>query len=314
MAHVVYIHGLDNKPEAAYLHELWNRKLAQDDGLDLASLGVVSSMVYWADIMYPTPDTDLAAYESVAGIEESLGPVPALDLSSLDQDDRRRFDALAQRLGIDPTQADSPPAPATDIEQVRLERVPLPAWARKRLMKRLARDAYYYFFNLEFSCRPDVSYRVRDEKRRRFIDALRQASGSRPLTVVSHSMGTIIAYDCLKHVPDCPAIDALVTIGSPLGLDEVQDFFPQYKAANAFPGEKLRGPWLNVYDPLDAIAMLDPVLANDFRQDGQRVVQDLAVTNSGSWRHSISKYMRQPQLRRRIAGFLGPAGHDYAGQ
>ena len=93
-------------------------------------------------------------------------------------------------------------------------------------MERFVRDAYLYFNNEQFSPRPGTTFRVRDELRKRFVDKLGAASGNGPLVVLSHSMGTIIAYDCLMHEPECPPIDGLVTVGSPLGLDEVQDFFP----------------------------------------------------------------------------------------
>jgi hypothetical protein len=76
--------------------------------------------------------------------------------------------------------------------------------------------------------------------------------------VVSHSMGTIIAYDCLMHEPDCPPVDGLLTIGSPLAVDEVQDFFPNWTRDDGFPSKKLHGPWVNVFDPLDVVAGADP--------------------------------------------------------
>lgn len=304
MASVVYIHGLDNKPEAEYLHGLWDRKLAQDDGLSLPDLGVRTSMVYWADVMYPSPDTDLAAYEAAAIVLEGLGAVPPVDLAALPPEQRRKFEALADKLGVDPAAVDGT-VPADELQQAKLERIPVPPWLRERLMKKMARDAYYYFFNLEFSARPGATVRVRDELRSRFVKAVEKAKADGPVVVLSHSMGTIIAYDCLKNDPSCPQVDALVTAGSPLGLDEVQDFFPGYRAEDAFPSEKLKGPWLNVYDPLDVVAALDPKLANDFRKGGEAVIDDLLVTNSGTWRHSISKYLRQAEFRRRLGTILG---------
>src|SRR5581483_9631034 len=99
---------------------------------------------------------------------------------------------------------------------------------RYRIMARFVRDAHHYFFNVDFAPRPGASFRVRDELRRRFMECLRSRQGDGPLVVVSHSMGTVIAYDCLMHEPDCPPVDGLMTIGSPLGLDEVQDFFPRW--------------------------------------------------------------------------------------
>jgi hypothetical protein len=117
-------------------------------------------------------------------------------------------------------------------------------------------------------------------------------------------MGTIIAYDCLMHEPDCPPIDGFMTIGSPLGIDEVQDFFPSWSRADGFPSAKLHGPWINVYDPLDAIACLDPCLANDFRRAGQPVIEDVREDNWGTWRHSISKYLQGKLLRANVAKML----------
>jgi hypothetical protein len=76
MADVVFVHGLDNKPESAYLHQLWKRKLGHDNGIDLDANGVSGAMVYWADVFYPEPDTNLAAYERAAGDIELCGAPP----------------------------------------------------------------------------------------------------------------------------------------------------------------------------------------------------------------------------------------------
>jgi hypothetical protein len=306
MGHVVFIHGLDNKPEADYLHELWCRKLAHDEGLDLATSAVETAMCYWADVLYGSPDTNLAAYERAAGSIETLDSPPAqpLDLSRLSAADAERMRRLAARLGVDPAAMPAEAPTAAEVEAVRQERVPMPAWLRKRIMARFARDAHHYFFNVESSPRPGARYKVRDELRRRTVATLQAGAAHRPLVVVSHSMGTVIAYDCLMHEPDCPIVDGFMTIGSPLGVDEVQDFFPAWTRNDGFPAAKLAGPWVNVFDPLDPIAALDPYLANDYRRAGKAVVEDLREDNWGTWRHSISKYLQGPQLRRRLAGML----------
>ena len=53
--------------------------------------------------------------------------------------------------------------------------------------------------------------------------------------------------------------------------------------------------------------MLDPVcggldrrIAGDYRWKDESRVSDIAVTNEGSWRHSISKYLGQERLRKRF--------------
>jgi hypothetical protein len=118
-------------------------------------------------------------------------------------------------------------------------------------------------------------------------------------------MGTVIAYDCLKRVQDAPRVDGLMTIGSPLGLDEIQDkLHPEWTRDTGFPFEKVQGGWVNVYDKLDPVAGFDPNLGNDYRRDGKPAVDDLNEQNYGSWRHDISKYLRGQNLREKLRGLL----------
>ena len=188
----------------------------------------------------------------------------------------------------------------------------MPPWLRYRVMARLVRDAHHYFFNLETAPRAEARYRARDEIRRRFVEALRAGDARRPLIAVTHSMGTMIAYDCLKHVADCPPLDGLITVGSPLGLDEVQDFYPSWSKDDGFPSERLQGPWVNVYDPLDVVAGLQPRLAPDFRRRGDPVVDDVREDNWGTWRHSISKYLQGRSLRGHVVDACWTwTGHDW---
>ncbi len=102
MAHIVFVHGLDNKPESGYLHQLWKRKLGHDNGLDLDANGVSGSMVYWADVFYPEPDTNLAAYEHAAGdIELCGGPLPPWAADAGSPEELARIRRLAERCGVD---------------------------------------------------------------------------------------------------------------------------------------------------------------------------------------------------------------------
>lgn len=302
MTSMVFIHGLANKPEANFLHDLWKRKLAHDDGLDVDAHGVDTVLSYWADVLYPAPDTHLADYES-AGSEALADAADAALLPRVAEDPRMRD--LAVALGVEwdaPWQAEPSVA---DINAVRHESVPLPGWLKKRLMARFARDAFLYFHNERFSPRPGETYLVRDELRRRFVSSVRAAAQEGPVVVVAHSMGTIIAYDCLMHDPDCPQIDGLVTLGSPLGLDEVQAFFPRWSRDDGFPAEKLKGRWINVFDPLDPVVGFDPRFANDFRRAGQPAVVDVREDSWGTWRHSISKYLQGRLLREHLGDLLG---------
>lgn len=307
MSHITFIHGIANKPEPDALLTLWQRCLAHDDGLDLGAEGVTSSMVYWADVMYEKPEADEASFESAeenaAGVEAT--PVDTSWRGQLRGEEKETIDALAAKLGMDKPGDDDYAPPESDIG-IEFERIPLPWWLKRRLMEILVRDVHHYLFNAESSPRPGVTYRVQDEIRARMLKALKEgAAKPGPLIVVSHSMGTVIAYDCLKRVPGCPKVDGLMTIGSPLGLDEVQDKLqPEWSRINGFPSDRVSGRWVNVYDKLDPVAGLDPNFVNDYLKNGLPAVEDVNEQNSGKWRHNVTKYLSGKQLRAKLGEML----------
>jgi hypothetical protein len=323
MPHITFVHGISNKAAPAELHSLWLRALARDDGLDCKTEGITSSMVYWADVMYASPDPNVEDLEAANDLlEAQREAAPGGDAAGtawreqLPADERAFVESLAEQLGADLPDEVAPPTETTrakaavepgtltqkEMEAVAvLERVPLPWFIKRPIMKLLLRDVHHYLFNATYSPRPGASFEVQKEIRRRFLDAVNDgARTSGPHVVISHSMGTVVAYDCLKRVNECPEVDALLTIGSPLGLDEVQDkLSPEWSRADGFPAN-VRGPWLNIYDPLDPVAGFDPKFRNDYMRGGRAAVEDIKEENWGKWRHSITKYLYGRQLRERL--------------
>jgi hypothetical protein len=308
MPHVTFIHGIANKPEAKELLRIWEGALGETgtDPLRLKTRGVTTSLIYWADIMYPAPDTDLAAHEGV--LENS---VQALDASgdatmppATSAESARFIEALRAQLTSLPDDAltgDPPPPP----EAKGLERVPLPWFLKRPIMSAFLRDVHHYLFNVEWTPRPGNVYKVQEVIRRRFLDAIKAVETDGPHVVVSHSMGTVIAYDCLKRLPDCAKVDGFMTLGSPLGIDEIQDkLTPGWTRPDGFPHERVASEWVNVFDPLDPVCGLDPRLANDYRKSGAESVSDVEVSNDGVWRHSATKYYRQPAVRKALRRLL----------
>ena len=302
MAHITFVHGIANKPPEADLHRVCRDALGDgDDPLPLGDLGVTSSCVYWADVLYSDPDTDLAAYEGVLenspeavdGAGDVAMPVGATP------EERAFLSGLRSKLTtLDEVEIASGREPPPAAAQAALERVPLPWFVKQPFLAAFLRDVHHYLFDTEHSPRPGTTFRVQQEIRRRFVAKLADAAVTRPHVIVSHSMGTVIAYDCLKRVTDCAPVDGLMTLGSPLGLDEVQDQLqPGWSRENGFPEGRLGGGWINVFDRLDPVCGFDPALANDYRRAGALEVDDRVVTNPGVWRHSSGKYLRQPTVR-----------------
>lgn len=310
MAHVTFIHGIANKPEPAALLRIWREALANaSDPLPLGDLGVTSDMVYWADLMYEKPDNDLSSYEGVlentpAAVDGSGGAAPP---QARNEEEAVFLEGLRRQLT---TMSDAEIATETTsmplLPQGSLERVPLPWFLKKPIMNAFLRDVHHYLFDVEFAPPGRPPVRIQRAIRERFVKALQSPLVTRPHIVVSHSMGTVIAYDCLKRLADCPVVDGLITLGSPLGLDEIQDKLqPEWSRANGFPHERVSGGWVNLFDRLDPVCGFDPVFANDYRKGGSAVVDDVALQNEGAWRHSITKYLRQPAVCLALKKMLG---------
>ena len=97
---------------------------------------------------------------------------------------------------------------------------------------------------------------------------LRQAaSDGRPILLIGHSMGSVIAYDALWQMThrdgDELRVDLLLTMGSPLGQPYIQQRIKGngHNGGERYPQNVLRWKNLSAVGDLTAI---DPVLANDF--------------------------------------------------
>ncbi|MBP5090666.1 hypothetical protein HUS91_35235, partial [Pseudomonas chlororaphis] len=142
------------------------------------------------------------------------------------------------------------------------------------------------------------------ELRKRLIDDLKKAAKqAQKLVLVTHSMGTMIAYDVLRNCKDCPPVEVLFTLGSPLGITEVQELLRAEGLQNVdFP--PALGRWINVYDPLDPICGAAPKM-DDYRPTEGRKVEDVRESNWGSWRHTVTHYFAGRQFRTLLAQALG---------
>ena len=119
--------------------------------------------------------------------------------------------------------------------------------------------------------------------------------GDGPTVIVSHSLGTVIAYwSLVEHVPNAD-VPLLITAGSPLGLNTIKKRLPQ----------PLRRPhgvqrWLNVTDQEDIVA-LHARLDQDTFIPGIENVDDV---ENGDDPHAIERYLSDPRVARAIHAAL----------
>jgi hypothetical protein len=123
-----------------------------------------------------------------------------------------------------------------------------------------------------------------------------------PTLVVAHSLGTIVTYDVLSE----PAFRTrpkarLVTLGSPLGIDNVQDRLRD-RAGRPHPVPKLLDAWANFNDRFDPVA-LDASLDDAFTP--RDFVTDRAVDNKGSLNHDLVGYLEVTSVRTHIRDAMG---------
>lgn len=287
---VVYIHGIGAQLPKEQL------KLEWDMALFGRAMGERTRMAYWADVLRP-PATDASLRaERVRRVEPRVDVRKALDDANVETnvDDAERFaDELLRSIGVVPVPGNGPGKRV----------LPLPGFLRRPIsrvfLEAFVGDTAAYFFEPK----------ARREIRRRFLEAL--PPPGHPCVVVAHSQGTIIAFDLLREEPATRDLPLFLTLGSPLGIQEVQDHLGK---PIAVPQCALT--WFNASDPLDPVA-LDHGLANDFaRNDKDVAIRDLALQN-GQTRvaldfnpHSAVGYLAHPKVRDAVcrAAQIDPMG------
>jgi hypothetical protein len=281
---IIGIHGLNNKPAPDILRDWWTAAIAEGISRNGEALKVDFdlALAYWADLMYPTPVAPAADPEPYAAAAGS-GPLPRAGAS----------------IG---------PIAAARIQEgigKVLEKVfgaPVAEDVVRDALRTRAPDLHRY--------KHDRATRVAVQERLR--ERLRAAHASgRPIMLIAHSMGSIIAYDVLRSAGrTLPGlrIPHFVTLGSPLGLAEVKGIVA---APLRVPGCVER--WSNFADPRDFFARWDTRLSNDYRANRARVaVSDHLVINGYVSRsgkanpHKIYGYLRTPEVSEHITEFIQP--------
>jgi hypothetical protein len=291
---VVYVHGAGNKPPRDDLKRAWDLDLFGRD------MGQRTRMAHYADLLHATPgaigedactqEEALAALVLAAGAADAaLGEAPAGDEAELLAGLTPRGQQLAFSLSmsIAAQAASRPPTVEESLTAV----LPLPASLRRlllrQLLQRLIPDADAYFFT---------------DRREPVRDRLRQALDGvvGPAVVISHSLGTVIAYDILSESSFAARpVPLLVTLGSPLGYTEIQDVVTK----------PLRLPtpvqlWANFADPLDLVT-LDTSLADEF-QGAPRII-DARVDNPSPNNHAACGYLHASRVRSTVTAAVPPA-------
>jgi subtilisin family serine protease len=294
---IVYIHGIGNKPVASVLKCQW------DAALFGASMGDRTRLAYWVNRdRYPTPEAGSCASKDVPHEENtsirlrSLSNVRTQDEIILNEQQKKTMAALKKRMlsKLANGQASGPKAKI----------LPLPEGARRWVTKwvtdRFLEDVRDFLFDAD----------RRSMMERSLMERL--VVGGGPFIVIGHSQGSMIAYHVLRQLQkDQCDVRLFVTIGSPLGIQEVQDVLKPLQ-----PDKQLTVPdcvdrWLNVAERLDPVA-LDAKLSNDYGPNNHKVgIEDeVGLMINPEWKsnpHSGTGYLGIDKVRQPVRDTAGSA-------
>jgi len=114
--------------------------------------------------------------------------------------------------------------------------------------------------------------------------------------VIGHSLGSIIAYDVLREPGPGREIPLFVTVGSPLGITEIQDLVT--KPLQVPAGVTM---WRNVADGRDLVA-LDRTIRPEYAPSGRTA--DFLVVNDSANHHGIREYLSSGPVRDAVVALV----------
>jgi len=275
---IVYVHGIGRHDGAEAWKRMW------DIALFGRSMGIETLAAYWADILHGDAPATTRAQRTRSRQSDT---------------EKAAFEtALRSRF----LRAETGGGRAYDTRAL-----PLPEFLRtpvaRTFLERFVKDTAAYFYDTA----------ARRKMKDRLLKVIRPL-GKEAFVLVAHSQGTMIAYDVLHELGKDCAVSRFVTLGSPLGIQEVQDRLRgllELAPKTPLPIPPGIERWDNFAARFDPVA-LDPVLADDY--DAARpVLRDHRIDNPYAWRirgfnpHDSRGYLAHPDVRSVV---YRAAGHD----
>ncbi len=152
-------------------------------------------------------------------------------------------------------------------------------WLRDEVLERVVADVKAY------TDRPNV---------RNAVHAIVEPQiGAGPSIVISHSLGTVVAYWILAKILKKNAmVPLLVTAGSPLGLNSIKTKI--VPPPRNFPDGVAR--WMNFTDKRDIVALTETLDKSTFLAN----IENYTDLSNGDDPHSIAKYLSDSRVARAI--------------
>ncbi len=255
-------------------------------------------LVYWADLLYEKPlDENITDKDDPYFLDEKY--IPGLP------DFQPEENSLRQKV--------------LDFIEEQLDKLFLNedltvnySGITDRIIHRYFKDLETYYQE-ECMDEKDEKCLVRKLIRDRLADTLKKYQDD-DIMLISHSMGSIIAYDVLTFLITDIDIRTFITIGSPLGFPVVQGKIAAEWQSKRLVPPKLKTPpgvkkhWYNLADLKDRIALIYD-LSENFQPNYRGVVaEDFVVYNDYQSNHVFNPhksygYLRTPEFARILYDF-----------
>ncbi|MGB3465524.1 MAG: hypothetical protein WBA74_09645, partial [Cyclobacteriaceae bacterium] len=251
---IIFIHGLANKPPKDLLRKWYMESIWE--GMRIAKLHVDSfqlEVVYWADLMYPKPlDPTIKDEKHPLYLDEPYVPFDGKYKRTTTNKKKTFLDKIEARLEL---------LFMKNYRWINLD------YIFDLVTRRIVRDLYIYY-RKTLKNEGEIEEVARQVIRNRLIKMLKR-NKNKKIMLISHSMGSIIAYDVLLHAVPSVKIDSFVTMGSPLGLPMIKreifkELNREFDSNQKLPTpENVIGHWYNFSDSEDAISA-DKWLEDDY--------------------------------------------------
>lgn len=285
---LVFIHGrAQEHKDAQQLKDSWVASLRKGMAKSQLDLPIAES-----DIRFPYYGQ--ALFDRVEGLPQDQLASVIMRGPSLANDERDFAAALleqvAARFGVTPADI-----AAIDPALVRERGVQNWEWVQKVLVALdrhvpkasqlsialATEDVSEYLFNR------NITDAIDEGVREAMVDDV-------PTVVVSHSLGTVVAFKMLKEMQAGARwkVPLFVTLGSPLAITAIR------RRLQPIVHPKQVGAWFNAMDPRDVVALY-PLDEHNFRVDPP-IENKTDVDNFTDNRHGIAGYLEDAEVARRI--------------
>ncbi|WP_454198721.1 trypsin-like peptidase domain-containing protein [Nocardia sp. Marseille-Q1738] len=297
--HLLFLHGRSQHGrDPELLRREWTAGL--NKGLTLAGLSPLDP----SDAYFPYYGDRLAALlqplERATLAPETMAVDHALAMAPTAPPARRLYEQILQNAAADagmPVDVEEPARP-TEMEGFGSLGAAIVSTLQRQLSWVAARSDLDELIIAQVF-RDVATYLADEQIRRAVLDCvLETVPASGRLTLVSHSLGTVVAMDLLTRLQPQLDVAVFVTLGSPLGLDAVHD-----KLLVRGPHRPERvGDWLNAWSAVDPITIGSPL-----RHIWKGQLREIPVDNPKERAHSIAEYLAHPAVAQAIhTGVVSP--------